>query len=86
MILKLVKGHGAILPLRQGGGVHNGVLKTAIRRSTKQRYHPGSTPASQAWWRTLLGPALGRQRQADLCKFESSLVYMENSRPARNTQ
>ena len=28
-------------------------------------------------------PALGRQRQASLCEFEVSLVYVESSRPAR---
>ncbi|CAO2578912.1 40S ribosomal protein S15a, partial [Lemmus lemmus] len=27
------------------------------------------------WWLTPLLPALGRQRQADLCEFEASLVY-----------
>ena len=27
------------------------------------------------WWCTPLIPALGRQRQADLCEFEASLVY-----------
>ena len=30
----------------------------------------------QAWqWCTPLTPALGRQRQAELCQFEASLVY-----------
>jgi hypothetical protein len=28
-------------------------------------------------------PALGRQRQADLCEFEASLIYKESSRTAR---
>ena len=32
------------------------------------------------WWRTPLIPALRRQRQADLCEFEASLVYREGSR------
>ena len=31
-------------------------------------------------------PALGRQRQADLCEFKASLVYIVSSRPARATQ
>jgi len=33
-----------------------------------------------------LMPALWRQRQADLCKFEASLVYRVSSRTARDTQ
>ena len=35
------------------------------------------------WGCTPLIPALGRQRQADLCEFEASLVYRESSRTAR---
>ena len=31
-------------------------------------------------------PALQRQRQADLCEFEVSLVYRVSSRTARDTQ
>jgi hypothetical protein len=31
-------------------------------------------------------PALWRQRQADLCEFEASLVYQISSRTARATQ
>jgi hypothetical protein len=29
------------------------------------------------WWSTSLIPALGRQRQVDLCESEASLVYRE---------
>jgi hypothetical protein len=32
------------------------------------------------WWCTSLIPALGRQRQVDLCEFEVSLIYKVNSR------
>jgi hypothetical protein len=31
-------------------------------------------------------PALRRERQADLCDFEASLVYRVNSRTSRGTQ
>ena len=32
------------------------------------------------WWRTPLIPALGRQRQVDLCEFEASLVSRASAR------
>ena len=31
-------------------------------------------------------PALGRQRQVDLCEFKDSLVYRVNARTAKDTQ
>jgi hypothetical protein len=31
-------------------------------------------------------PALGRQRQVDLCKFKTSLLYTASSRPTSETQ
>ena len=37
-------------------------------------------------WHTPLSPALGSQRQADLCEFKASLVYRMSSRTARATQ
>jgi hypothetical protein len=30
-----------------------------------------------------LVPALGRQRQVDICEFKASLIYIESSRLAR---
>ena len=35
------------------------------------------------WWRMPLIPTLRRQRQVNLCEFESSLVYIDSSRIAR---
>jgi hypothetical protein len=32
-----------------------------------------------------LTPALGRQRQVDLCKFDAALVYITSSRTAKAT-
>ena len=41
----------------------------------------------QVWWLTPLIPApLRRQREADLCEFEVSLVYRGSSRTAKATQ
>jgi hypothetical protein len=39
------------------------------------------------WWELMpLFPELGRQRQADFCEFQASLVYRGSSRTARVTQ
>ena len=35
------------------------------------------------WWCVSLIPALGKQRQVDLCEFEASLVYRASSRTVR---
>ena len=35
------------------------------------------------WWSTPVIPALGRQRQVNLCEFEASLVCIVSSRAAR---
>jgi hypothetical protein len=37
-------------------------------------------------WRLSLIPALGRQRQVDLCGLEGSLIYRMSSKTARTTQ
>ena len=42
--------------------------------------------SSRAVWHTPLTPALERQRQADLCEFEGSLVYRVSSRTVRASQ
>ena len=38
---------------------------------------------SGAWWGTPLIPALGRQRQENLCEFEANLVYKASLRTVR---
>jgi hypothetical protein len=38
-----------------------------------------------ASWHTNLIPALGRQRQTDLCGFKASLAYIASSRPTKAT-
>jgi hypothetical protein len=38
------------------------------------------------WWHRPLIPALGRQRQEDLCEFKANLVYRASSRTARAIQ
>jgi hypothetical protein len=40
---------------------------------------------SQVYWCTPLIPALRGQRQADLCEFKASLIYLMNSRTLRTT-
>ena len=42
--------------------------------------------SSRMWWRRPLIPALRRQRQADLCEFEASLVYRVSSCVVWETQ
>ena len=38
------------------------------------------------YWHTSLMPALGKQKQVDLCESETSLAYRATSRTARVTQ
>jgi hypothetical protein len=38
---------------------------------------------SQVWWHIPLIPAFGRQKQADLCKFKGSLVYIVESQDSQ---
>jgi len=38
------------------------------------------------WWPILLTPTLGRQGQADLCKFKASLAYRVSFRTGRDIQ
>jgi len=37
-----------------------------------------------AWWHGPLVPALGGQKQENLCELKASLVYMVSSRPAQS--
>ena len=38
---------------------------------------------SLEWWQTPLMPTFGRQKQADVCEFKTSLVYKVSSRTTR---
>ena len=38
------------------------------------------------WWHIPLIPALGSQKQVDLCEFKASLIYRTSSRISRITQ
>jgi hypothetical protein len=51
--------------------------KEILKRNTARKWQLGHTPSI---------PALGRQRQVDLCEFKVSLVYRASSQAARATQ
>ena len=57
------------------------LLTTNKTKAMKKRIY-----SCQAWWCTPLNPALGKQRQAELCEFKASLVYRASSRTAGTTQ
>ena len=40
---------------------------------------------TRQWWHMTLIPALGRQRQVELCEFTASLAYRGSSRITRET-
>lgn len=53
-----------------------------VRPKYKEQLTNGSASIKkthQVWWQMPLLPALERQRQADLCEFGASLVYVVNS-------
>jgi hypothetical protein len=59
-------------------------LKTEPKVETgnpqQPKYNQYTKEKSRLWWLRPLTPALRRQRQADICEFEASLVYIVNSR------
>lgn len=55
-------------------------MKENICKTSIQKVHI----SSWMWWYVPLIPALTRQRKMDLCKFEASLVYIQNSRLAKD--
>ena len=61
------------------------MLKLRYREATVY-FKKKKKVATKAWWCTPLVPALGRQKQEDLCGFKTSLAYRASSRTARATQ
>jgi hypothetical protein len=59
------------------------IINKSFKKKKKKDINLG-----QAWWRTPLIPALGRQGQAAgwISEFEASLVYKVSSRTARAIQ
>jgi hypothetical protein len=53
--------------------------------TTKKQNKQTNKQQSQEGWYMPLIPALRRQRQADLCEFKASLVYIASSRIAGAT-
>ena len=55
---------------------HNlSMLQAPVEGSEAYNVYKKVECQAQRWWRTPLIPALGRQRQANPCEFEASLVY-----------
>ena len=49
-------------------------------------YFPLKLQTNWVWWYTHLIPALGRQRQLDLCEFKTGQIFKESSRTDKVTQ
>ena len=64
--------------------LHWNIFFTLIKTGSTQPH--GNQNQTAGWWFMLLIPALGRQRQEDLCQFEANLVYKVSSRTAGATQ
>lgn len=62
--------------------------------SSKYPYSPPQKPHKlikssiliQVWRHPPLTPTLWRQKQAEVCNSKANLVYVQNSKPARNTE
>jgi hypothetical protein len=61
-------------PPGTGLGITHGVLSMGVKKAQ----------LAEQWWGKPLIPALGRQRQRDLCEFKVTLIYKASSRTARD--
>jgi len=56
-------------------------LSIVFTKKERQRGREEQNKKESCKWRMPLLTALGRQRQADLCEFEASLVYSTSGQP-----
>ena len=61
-------------------------LTTLLTLAEPPDFREGKKERGRGGRKQPLIPALGRQRQVDLCEFEASLVYRVSSRTARATK
>jgi hypothetical protein len=80
-----VQGHPGLGREYQASQACNDLAEPCHKKQKKKslRQEIETRTQSKGWWRTPLIPALWKQRQADLCEFEASLIYRVSSRTAR---
>ena len=66
-------------------GAHSTVIPAHLQFQHSAGYGKRIQSSARQGWRMLLIPALGSQRQVDLCEFEASLVYRMSSRTVSKT-
>ena len=51
------------------------LVQSGLHRETLSQKANRKAFLDKQWWQMSLIPELGRQRKADLCEFEASLIY-----------